>query len=104
MGTVEAPKRIGNRTRPPRPKVNASGAVQVKISSGCGSSRYRANVSHTARMSRWNGLHPPLELALGSEGHDVGEDRHVFPGGLEFLNQPRVGQRVADLGLLDDGG
>ena len=50
--TADAPKRKGKRTSAPRPKVNASGGVAQKISSGPIAKTLRAKVSAEARRSR----------------------------------------------------
>jgi hypothetical protein len=50
--TVAAPMRSGNSTRPPSPKVNASGGEPMKRSSRLARSTYLPKVSQIASMSR----------------------------------------------------
>ena len=51
--TVEAPKRSGNSTSPPRPKVNASGGVPQKTSSAEGAGSRARRCRSIASTSRW---------------------------------------------------
>ena len=53
ISSVDAPTRSGKTTRPPSPKVKASGGVPVKTSSAVGRSTWRENVSAMASTSRW---------------------------------------------------
>ena len=50
--TAQAPKRRGNSSRPPRPKVKASGGVPMKISSARTCSMERGKQSQMASRSR----------------------------------------------------
>ena len=49
----EAPAHIGKISRPPRPKVKASGGEPTTMSSGVARSTWRGQVSHEASTSRW---------------------------------------------------
>ncbi len=57
---VAAPARIGKTTRPPSPKVKASGGVPANRSSAVGRSRWCEKVSALASTSRWK-----CRVALG---------------------------------------
>ena len=78
---VEAPKRIGKHSMPPRPKVKASGGVPQKMSSLCTlSDRAREAVAHRDHVAME--VHRALRLAGGAGGegdqrHVVGRGRHV---------------------------
>jgi hypothetical protein len=50
---TEAPAHIGNTSRPPRPKVKASGGEPITMSSGVARSTWRGQVSQAASTSRW---------------------------------------------------
>src|SRR5574343_881116 len=51
--TVLAPTLIGNSSRPPRPKVKASGGLPMKTSSGRGRRMWRGKAAQAAITSRW---------------------------------------------------
>ncbi len=59
--TAWAPARSGNTSRPPSPKVNASGGLPANTSSGPGLSTCAPNVSAMASTSRWKCM-----VALGT--------------------------------------
>ena len=50
---TEAPAHIGKMSRPPRPKVNASGGDPITMSSGRAFKTWRGQVSQAASTSRW---------------------------------------------------
>src|SRR5712664_1344838 len=56
--TVEAPKRSGKHSMPPRPKVKASGGVPQKMSSLPTLRQERGKQSHIAITSRWKCIVP----------------------------------------------
>ena len=51
--TTDAPTLIGNSSRPPRPKVKASGGLPMNTSSGRGRSTWRGQQAQAAITSRW---------------------------------------------------
>ncbi len=55
---VLAPKRSGKHSRPPRPKVKASGGEPMKMSSCAGFRQERGKQSHIAITSRWKCMVP----------------------------------------------
>ena len=59
--TVDAPTDMGNSTRPPRPKVKASGGLPMNTSSGSSRSRCGGQQRQMAMMSRWKCM-----VALGT--------------------------------------
>ena len=63
----------------PSPKVKAIGALVMKMSPGFGPTRCLANVSHGARMSRWNCTQP-----FGHAGRAAGEgdQRRIIAAGV----------------------
>jgi hypothetical protein len=50
---TEAPAHIGNTSKPPSPKVNASGGEPMTMSSGVALSTWRGQASQAAITSRW---------------------------------------------------
>ena len=48
---VEAPKYMGNKTNPPKPKVKPNGGLPVKISSAVGCNEYCGNASQMFKIS-----------------------------------------------------
>ena len=79
-GAVEAPKRSGKSTRPPRPNVNASGGVPLKTSLGCGFEH--APGERVARRQQVAvEVHAPLRRPGRAGGE--GDDRDVVGGGVD---------------------
>ncbi len=56
--TVDAPTLIGNSSKPPNPKVKASGGLPMKMSSGFGRSTCGGQQAQAAITSRWKCIVP----------------------------------------------
>ncbi len=59
--TVDAPTAMGNSSKPPRPKVKASGGLPMNTSSGAGRSMCGGQQAQMAITSRWKCM-----VALGT--------------------------------------